>query len=174
MSNANKTRSIVNNTYSTNRTNGLNKERELEILEERSHEFVSIHGSMQTNGTVEADDQIRRLREQVSNNVHQVLEGEKAQSMQVQTQQIDTRDTATQDQSSAITNKRMQSNVNQAVVDVIGGREHEAIKVTFEEEARFHESIKNQSAQDQQNLETKTRQTDQAINSTLNRLNSLL
>ncbi len=71
-------------------------------------------------------------------------------------------------------NKTLQSNVNQAVVDVIGGREHEAIRVAFQEEADFQSRIKQDSSQDQQNLDNTTRQTDQVVNATLQRLNNIL
>ena len=172
--NANKTRSDVNNTYQTNRMQGLDRERELELLTERAQDFVGTHSGMVTNGTADMDNRIQQLRAQVSSNVNQVLEGQKADSLQVQTQQIDTRDTAAQDQGSALHNKTLQSNVNQAVVDVIGGREHETIRVEFQKEADYHERIKQDSSQDQRNLDNTTRQTDQVVNATLQRLNNIL
>ena len=171
---ANKTRSDANNTYQTNRMQGLDRERELELLTERAHDFVGTHAGMVTNGTADMDNRIQQIRAQVTSNVNQVLEGQKAESLQVQTKQIDTRDTAAQDQGSAMHNKTLQSNVNQAVVDVIGQREHEAIRVAFQEEADFHARIKQDSTQDQQSLDNTTRQTDQAVNATLQKLNNLL
>lgn len=171
---ANKTRNDTISTYQTNRMQGLDKEHELEVLQAQAEQFVGTHGAMVNNGTTDMDNQLQQLRAQVSSNVNQVLEGQKAQSLQVQTQQIDTRDTAAQDQGSAMHNKNLQSNVNQAVVDVIGGREHEAIRLAFQDEADFHARIKQDSTQDQQNLDNTTRQTDQAVNATLQRLNNIL
>lgn len=174
VNNVNKTRNDVSSTYQTNRMQGVDKERELEILSSQAEQIVGTHSAMVTNGTADMDDRIQQLRAQFSSNVNQVLEGQKAQSLQVQTQQIDTRDTASQDQGSALHNKTLQSNVNQAVVDVIGGREHEAIRVAFQDEADFQSRIKQDSSQDQQNLDNTTRQTDQAVNTTLQRLNNIL
>lgn len=171
---ANKTRNETDNTYKTNRMQGLDRERELELLTERAHDFVCRQGDMKTNGTSEMDNRIQQLREQVSTNVHQVLEGQKTQSVQVQTRQIDARDTASTDQGNAVHNKTLQSNVNQAVVDVIGQREHEAIRVAFQDEADFHARIKRDSAQDQQNLDNTTRQTEQAVTAKMRDLKNIL
>lgn len=174
MRNANKTQRDVNATYDTNRTKGLIKGQDLETLKNQASQFLGVHSDMGTNGTQEADDQIQRLRQQVSSNVHHVLEGEKAQSLQVQTEQMRTRDTAARDQTSAINNQQLQRTVGQAVQDIIGGREHAAIQDTFEQEGRFHEQIKDASAQDQQNLDSTTRHVDQVVNDTLRDLNNLL
>lgn len=153
---------------------GVDRARELELLTERAHDFVGTLSAMATNGTADMDNRIQQLRSQVSSNVNQVLDGLKAQSLQVQTQPIDTRDTPSQDKGNAMHNKTLQSNVNQAVVDVIGGREHEAIRLAFQEEANVSARIKQDSSQDQQNLDTTTSPTVQAVHAVLQRLNNIL
>ena len=112
----------------------------------------------------ELDKVIKELRARVASNVKQVLEDEKkrAESLQVQTQPIYTADPEAPDQGSAVHNKTLQSNVNQAVLDVIGGREHEAIRGGFQKDDDY--PIQQDS----------TRHPDPAVNATLQRLKNIL
>ncbi|SFU83490.1 hypothetical protein SAMN04489707_102525 [Paenacidovorax caeni] len=171
---ADKSRDEVKRDYEKNQALGIKTERELELMRSQAEQYTATHAGMAHNGTTDLDRSIQRVREEVKQNVHHVLEGQQAQSEQVQNRQLDAALTAQNDSQAALTNKRLESNVSQAVVDVIGGQQHEAIKIAFEEEARFQDDIDANSRQDQQKLQRTTETVKSAVNQTLNRLTGLL
>lgn len=169
-----KTQDEVKNVYETNRHLGIKTERELELLRQQVEEYTATHGAMTTNATADMDSVVEQVRAQVRSNVNSVLSGKNIESEQVQSQQLDTARTAQADRDGAIQNKRLESNVSQAVVDVIGQREHDAIKIAFEQEAEFHGQIGSRSQQDQQQVQRTTQHTNVVVEQTLSRLNDLL
>lgn len=175
MGRAGKSANSVTSEHQDNRDRGRNKEQELNTLQMQARDqYAAQQTAMVTNGTTDTDGVIQQIRQQVAQNVSNVLEGQKAESNYIQKDQYSTEETAATDEANARTNKRLQSNVSSAVADVIGGREHEAIKIAFEEEARFQDSIKRNSASDRQNLNNKTEETEKVISNTLRQVNNLL
>jgi maltodextrin utilization protein YvdJ len=169
-----KTHEDVNNQYEQNRHMGIKTERELELLREQVEDYAAQHAAMTTNATQDMDSVVERVRQQVRNNVNQVLSGKNIESQQVQDKQLNTAQTAQVDAQGALQNKRLEENVSQAVVNVIGHQEHEAVKLAFSQEAEFHGHVSRQSQQDQQQVQRTTQQTNVVVDQTLSRLNNLI
>lgn len=174
MNKVNKTRDDVKRLWQDNQTLGIKTQRELEFTRSQAEQYTATHAGMVHNGTADLDRSVQRVREEVKQNVHRVLEGQKAQSEQVQGKQLDTARTAQDDSQAALTNKRLESNLGQAVVDIIGGQQHEAIKIAFVGEADFHNRIDANSRQDQQELKGTTEKVSSEVNHSVNRLTGLL
>lgn len=167
-------RTAITTIKNENTTKGATQIGNLNHLDTQVEHLQKAHAQMVTNGDTNTDDAIQRLREKTADNVHQVLEGEKAKSLVVQGDQKAASDTAAVGQSAAKKNKALQSNVSAAVQAVMGNELHAAIVAQFKEAEDFHSDIKDVSDKDRSSLKNKTAETDRVVTSAVQKMSNLL
>jgi hypothetical protein len=171
---ASKGRTEITTIKNENTTKGENQKGDLKHLDTQVEHLQIAHDKMITNGDTNTDDAIQRLRKNVADNVHEVLEGEKAKSLAVQGDQKAAGDAAAAGQNAAKKNKALQSNVSAAVQAVMGNEHHAAIVVQFEEAEDFHKDIKDASDKDLNSLKSKTSETERVVTSKVQKMINLL